>query len=231
MKRKLIFLYSMFLLATIPAYAQIFSLTDSTTVFKNQEGKILNKEEVQELMKTSFSMTKENASGKQIITIILSAANELTERNAALEAFKKNLINKPITPYKIPGLDFKVWESNEMRGRVVVMNFWFTTCGPCIKEMPLLNKLVGSYDTKNVVFLAPAPEKTTQIKKFLKRNPFDYNIIPDAGEYIKALQIENFPTHLVIDKKGIIRQVFIGFEDDIQEKLKTEIDKLLKEKW
>ena len=98
----------MFLLATIPAYAQIFSLTDTTTVFKNQDGKILNKEEVQELMKTSFSMTKENADGKQIITIIPASDKELAERNAALEAFKKNLIGKPLTPFKIPGLDYKV---------------------------------------------------------------------------------------------------------------------------
>lgn len=231
MKRKLIFLYSMFLLATIPAYAQIFSLTDTTTVFKNQDGKILNKEEVQELMKTSFSMTKENADGKQIITIIPASDKELAERNAALEAFKKNLIGKPLTPFKIPGLDYKVWESDQLRGRVLVMNFWFTTCSPCIREMPVLNELAAGYSVKNVIFLAPAPEKAFQIRKFLKKNKFSYNIIPGAGDYIHAMQIQNFPTHFIIDKNGIIRQVFIGFADDIKEKLKTEIDKLLKERW
>ena len=41
------------------------------------------------------------------------------------------------------------------------------------------------------------------------------------------MNIENFPTHLVIDKEGIICQVFIGYADDIKEKLQVEIDKLL----
>jgi hypothetical protein len=42
------------------------------------------------------------------------------------------------------------------------------------------------------------------------------------------MHIENFPTHLVIDKQGNIRQVFIGYADDIKEKLQAEIDKLIK---
>lgn len=231
MKMKLIFLYCMFLLSTMSGYAQVFSLSDSTTVFKNQEGKVLNKEEVQELMKTTFSMQRENTNGKQVITIIPASDNEFAERNAALDAFKKNLIGKPLTPFKIPGLDYKVWESDQLRGRVLVMNFWFTSCGPCIREMPVLNELAAGYNVKNVIFLAPAPEKASQIRKFLKKNRFNYNIIPAAGEYINVMQIQNFPTHLIIDKNGIIRQVFIGYEEGIREKLQAEIDKLLKERW
>ena len=231
MKRNLIFLFFVIVVSAMPAYTQVFSLSDSTTIFKNQEGRILNKEEVKELLKTTFSMTKENADGKQVITIIPTADNELAERNAALEAFKKNLIGKPLTPFKIPGLDYKVWESNQLRGRVLVINFWFTTCGPCIREMPVLNELAAGYNVKNVIFLAPAPEKVFQIKKFLKRNKFNYNIIPAAGDYINDMHVQNFPTHLIIDKNGIIRQVFIGYEEGIKEKLQTEIDKLLNVKW
>ena len=230
MKKKFIFSLIIIAVFSTTISAQSFSLSDSSTIFKNQERKILNSEELNELLKGSFSMRKESADGKQIITILPSVNDETAKRNALLDAFKANLINKPIPPFKIPGLDYRVWESNQLRGRVIVMNFWFTTCGPCIKEMPVLNELVADYTFKNVVFLAPAPEKATQIKKFLKRNSFKYNIIPAALPYINQLQIENFPTHLLIDKKGIIREVFIGYDHDIKEKLQTTIDKLLKER-
>ena len=56
---------------------------------------------------------------------------------------------------------------------------------------------------------------------------FDYKIIPYSLDYITAAVIENFPTHLVIDKEGIVRQVFIGYAADIKEKLQAGIDKLL----
>lgn len=231
MKMKFIFLPIIIAVFSTAIYAQSFKASDSGTIFKNQDGKILNTEEVNALLKGSFSMRKENADGKQIITILPPVNYETAKRNALLDAFKTSLINKPIPPFKIPGLDYRVWESTQLRGRVIVMNFWFTTCGPCIKEMPVLNELASDYKYKNVVFLAPAPEKATQIRKFLKRNPFKYNIIPAALSYINQLQVESFPTHLLIDKKGIVREVFIGYDHDIREKLQSTIDKLLKERW
>ena len=65
----------------------------------------------------------------------------------------------------------------------------------------------------------------------MKKNPFRYNIVPAASSYIQIMQVENFPTHMLIDKNGIIRQVFVGFEEGIKEKLQAEIDILLKERW
>lgn len=78
----------------------------------------------------------------------------------------------------------------------------------------------------SVVFIAPSPENETQIKKFLKKYDFYYNITPASVDFIAALDIQNFPTHLIVDKQGIIRQVFIGYADDIKEKLEAEINKL-----
>ena len=89
-----------------------------------------------------------------------------------------------------------------------------------------LNKLVEENKDSSVVFIAPAPENEAQIKKFLKKYSFEYNITPSSTDFIASMNIENFPTHLVVDKNGIIRQVFIGYADDIKEKLKSEIDKL-----
>ena len=159
-------------------------------------------------------------------TIIPSGNDERALQQAKIEAFKSSLINKAIPAFQLTDLNNKIWSSKELKGKVVVINFWFTTCKPCILEMPLLNELVAANKDNSVVFLAPAPENETQIKKFLKKFQFDYNIVPSSTDYITSLSIENFPTHLVIDKEGIIRQVFIGYGDDIKEKLQQEINKL-----
>lgn len=211
-----------------PVFSQLVSLSDSTITFKNQEGKILSKEEAQQLMKGVFSIKQHIVYGKKIITIIPSGNDERALQKTKMEAFKNSLINKPINSFKLTDLSNKLWDSDDVKGKVVVMNFWFTACKPCILEMPHLNRLVAENKDKDVIFIAPAPENEMQINKFLKKYSFEYNIIPSSLDYITALNIENFPTHLIVDKEGIVRQVFIGYADDIKEKLQAEIDKLVK---
>lgn len=231
MKIKSLLLLSITSVIVFTAKAQVFSTSDSNTVFRNQDGKVLNREELQEQMKGKFSIRKEYVDGKQVITIIPSSDDKAAKRNAALDVFRRNLIGQQLPAFKIPGYNYRVWDSDQLRGRVMVMNFWFTACGPCIKEIPLLNELATDYKYNNVVFLALAPESRGLIKRFLKKNPFKYNIVPAASKYIQTMQIESFPTHVLVDKNGIIREVFVGFEKNIREKLQLEINKLLKERW
>ena len=208
------------------ASSQFFSLSDTTLTFKNQEGKVLTTDEVREFMKGVFSLRQEVVDGKKIITIIPTSNEEKTSGYAKLDAFKNSLVNKPVKAFNLVDINNNTWNSYKLKGRIVVINFWFTACGPCIQEMPRLNKLVAENKDSSVVFIAPAPENETQVKKFLKKYAFDYNITPSSTEFISAMSVENFPTHLVIDKEGIIRQVFIGYADDIKEKLQAEIRKL-----
>ena len=213
---------------SIAGHSQLFSLNDTTLTFRNQVGKVLTKDEVKELMKGVFSIRQENIDGRKIITIIPNVGDERAKQQAKVDAFKSSLINKSIKEFELTDLNNKKWSSKELKGNVLVINFWFTACKPCIQEMPHLNKLVEQNKNNEVVFLAPAPENENQIKKFLKKFAFDYNIIPSSIAFITTMNIENFPTHLVVDTEGIIRQVFIGYADDIKEKLQVEINKLIK---
>ncbi len=151
--------------------------------------------------------------------------NERASQYARIEAFKDSLLNKPMASLRLTDLDNTIWSTEKLKGKIVVINFWFTACRPCIQEMPHLNKLVAATDS-TIVFLAPAPENQAQIKKFLKKFRFDYHIIPSSLDYITMMNIENFPTHLVIDKEGIIRYVWIGYSNEIKSKLEQEINKL-----
>ncbi|HEX6847722.1 MAG TPA: TlpA disulfide reductase family protein [Chitinophagaceae bacterium] len=225
MKKKLLVSLCIFFLGITKSNGQLFSLSDTTITFKNQEGKILTKDEVKEFMKGVFSIRQQNINGKKIITIIPRGNDERTLQLEKIDALKNSLVGNPLTSFHLTDLDNNEWDLDKLKGKALVINFWFTACKPCILEMPYLNKLVAD-NKDSVVFIAPAPENETQIKRFLKKYSFEYNIIPSAADFMTSMSIENFPTHLVVDKEGIIRQVFIGYADDIKEKLQVEINKL-----
>ena len=228
MKRRIIFAGLLIMMFSVSGHSQFFSLSDTSLTFKNQEGKVLTKDEVREFMKGGFSARQQNIDGRKVITIIPSVNDERALQYAKIEAFKNSLLDKPLKSFHLTDLNNKKWDSKELLGKAIIINFWFTACKPCIQEMIYLNKLVEENKDSSVVFIAPAPENEAQIKKFLKKYVFDYNITPSSTDYISSMNIENFPTHLVVDKEGIIRQVFIGFADDIKEKLQVEINKLIK---
>jgi thiol-disulfide isomerase/thioredoxin len=104
----------------------------------------------------------------------------------------------------------KTFGSAELNGKVVVLNFWYTSCPPCLKEIPELNKLVEEFKGKDVVFLGLATDNKQKIEKFLKEKPFNYEIIPSATQFMfKFLEPDKegnlrtaFPTHIVVDRTG-----------------------------
>lgn len=228
MKRRIIFAGLLIMMFSVSGHSQFFSLSDTSLTFKNQEGKVLTKDEVREFMKRVFSVRQQNIDGRKVITIIPSGNDERALQYAKIEAFKNSLLDKPLKSFHLTDLNNKKWDSKELLGKTIIINFWFTACKPCIQEMIYLNKLVEENKDSSVVFIAPAPENEAQIKKFLKKYVFDYNITPSSTDFISSMNIENFPAHLVVDKEGIIRQVFIGYADDIKEKLQVEINKLIK---
>jgi len=122
-------------------------------------------------------------------------------------------INQPLE-FSIVDLSGKEYSSKDLKGKVVVFNFWFTSCRPCIEEMPILNEIVEKYSGSAVVFLALSYEAPDNLKKFLLKRPFYYSVVPNSSELIQKLNIRSFPTHLIMDKTGIIRYIEEGFTKD-----------------
>lgn len=124
-----------------------------------------------------------------------------------------------------------------LRGKIVVMNFWYISCAPCVAELPALNKLVRQYQDKEVVFLAFGNSTKEQtVADFLPKHEFNYQLVTDSESYaIKFLaQGVGFPTNMVFDQNGVLRYVSTG--GFIDERAKTAafdqlspvIDQLLK---
>jgi thiol-disulfide isomerase/thioredoxin len=131
-------------------------------------------------------------------------------------------------------LDFIVTDLNgntiklsELKGKVVVLNFWFTKCGPCVIEMPTLNTLVDEYKNKDVVFLALTFNKKGVVENFLYEHEFKYTIAANAMDAIRIYGVQSYPTSIVIDKKGAIVLKEIGYRTNIKTVLSQAINPLL----
>jgi thiol-disulfide isomerase/thioredoxin len=226
--KRILLLFALLFINFAILQAQEFSLDDSTTVFQDKGGNQLSKKEVQEIMKGKFDMKTENlADGRKLVTIFPFHDAEKEIMKKLVEDYRKAFIGKSLADFQFEDINGNKLNKKQLLGKVIVINFWFTSCKPCIAEMPLLNGLVAAYKDKDVVFIAPALDKDGAITKFLQKFKFDYQIIANQVKYADKLKVENFPTHIVTDKQGIIKQVEIGYNDGIKEILGKTIEELL----
>lgn len=139
-------------------------------------------------------------------------------------------IGKMIDPFKFTDIYGNTLSSEALEGKVIVMNFWGITCGPCIKEIPELNGLVEKMKNREVVFIAPAiyTPKEILINNFLPKHPFNYQIVLiNQNDY----SITSFPTHILIDKNLKVRNRWIGYSQDNIKNLEQQINELSEERF
>lgn len=152
-----------------------------------------------------------------------------TPENLAREKEIAAQIGKPAPLFSVTDVDGIVYDLSKLKGKVVVLNFWFIGCAPCKKEMPELNKLVEKYKAKDVVFLAFEVNNYTAAKlKTIMSRSFHYTLVPNKrSEVAKTYQVKTYPTSYVIDQKGIIRFGLAGYNPFKLPEIDETIDKLL----
>jgi peroxiredoxin len=150
-------------------------------------------------------------------------------------AQQKEIGTKPAAPaFNITSIDGKTFDSEKLKGKIVVLNLWYINCPNCVEEIKLLNKVVDEYAGKDVVFIGMATNDKAKLEGFLKKNPFKYNIVPKAmqtilsfGEPDKSGNIEiPFPMHVVIDRDGkiTVRRSGIKGLDAMKAELKKQFE-------
>jgi peroxiredoxin len=113
---------------------------------------------------------------------------------------------------------------NPNKGKIVVINFWFIACKPCNMEMPELNKLVEKYKGSDVEFLAIALDDPSQLKSFLKKTDFDYQVLSISDKDVAPLNITGYPTHLILNRDGKIVYKSMGYSPGSIEALEKAIE-------
>ena len=110
----------------------------------------------------------------------------------------------PAPAFSARTLDGKTISSSDLRGKVVVLNFWFIGCPACLKMEPKLNDFKARFTETDVVFLAMTTDSREALEKYLKKERFDYLQVADAREAMSQFSFRGFPKNIVIDKQGKI---------------------------
>ncbi len=133
---------------------------------------------------------------------------------------------------KAPGFSLEDMEGGrhrlrDLRGQVVVLNFWFIECKPCLAELPHLNRLADAHRDDGVVFLAPSVNERGPLEGLLVQRRFAYRVIPAAFELATSFEIKSYPSHVVIDQEGRVTFATGGLQAGTLPALEAEVARLL----
>ena len=129
----------------------------------------------------------------------------------------------------------KLLESQALMGQVVLIDFWATWCGPCMKQMPNLKKLYEKWSPEGLTIFGVSFDKSSAAAEAAYREfevPWELHVIPGDEDnrrlWAEATRITDIPTILLIDQSGILRAQLTG--DQIEEELDTRIAEFLSER-
>ena len=130
--------------------------------------------------------------------------------------------------FSVKALDGKMITSAELKGKVVVLNFWFIGCPVCRAHKPKLNDLKSRFSGRDdVVFVAMTADPAGEVKKYLAKEPFDYVNAADAKSAMDAFVFAGFPKNIVIDRSGkiVYWRSTIATWDKFESVIRTEISR------
>ena len=132
---------------------------------------------------------------KEIRAIILNVSEDdkkqSNQENEQVRQSQQDQVGSDAPDFSALDMNGKTYSLSSLKGKVVVINFWFVECKPCVIEMPELNEIVEKYKSAEVVFLAFAMNEKPKIESFLKKHTFDYIILPDSGTVIGDYKIKS----------------------------------------
>jgi len=121
-------------------------------------------------------------------------------------------IGKPAPEFHLSSLDGQSVSLSDLKGKMVIINFWQIRCDPCRMEMPYLQQVYDEWQGKGLVLLAiNIGESPSQVAKFMQSQGLSLPVLLDGeGNIAVMYNVRAIPTTFFIDRDGIIQDVKVG---------------------
>lgn len=119
----------------------------------------------------------------------------------------------------------------DLRGQVVMLNFWASWCGPCRQEMPLMDEIYKKYEKFGFTILAVnVDEDSADADRFLDAVPVTFPILYDNESRISELyNVDTMPTTIMVDREGNARFLHRGYKPGYEDDYRKQVKKLIRE--
>jgi peroxiredoxin len=133
----------------------------------------------------------------------MSAGSDNLQFNEAMAKLEADDARRQKADFTLSDLQGKTWHLRDLKGKVVLVNFWATWCPPCRKEMPDLQALYDKYKDQGFVVLSISDEEAAKVSPFITERNISYPVLLDPGRKVNdAFVVEGIPKSFVYDREG-----------------------------
>ncbi|MEP4682267.1 MAG: redoxin domain-containing protein, partial [Rhodopirellula bahusiensis] len=153
------------------------------------------------------------------------------QQQAAQELAEHPLLGESVPDFELTLLDGSIVRKADLKGKVIVLDFWATWCGPCLQAMPVIAETTRKFADKDVQFYAVnVGESSSLVKGFVSEQDWDVSVASDPdGDLIEAFTAKSIPLTLLIAPTGIVEAVHQGFpgEAELKQQFTDELEVLV----
>ncbi|MBQ6208898.1 MAG: TlpA family protein disulfide reductase [Prevotella sp.] len=124
---------------------------------------------------------------------------------------------EPFPTFSEKDIEGRIWTNDSVKGRVMVLNLWYSGCGPCRAEMPILSE--WKEQLPKVMFFSATYHDAETAKRITDKHHFTWTHFIEAKGMMSWIGTEGFPLTIVVDKKGIVRHAVHGTNEAKREEL------------
>lgn len=157
--------------------------------------------------------------------LYLLAENGSSSDDGLASAF----VGQPAPDFRLKLLDGKNFVLSEAKGKIIVLDFWATWCGPCMLTMPLMEKAMEQFPSQQVELISVnLEEQPEQIRDVLQRHQLNPKVVLDIdGAVARKYQVDSIPQLFIVDREGKIARVYIGGGQNTVEQFASSLQELL----